>query len=143
MTYFWCERHHKVETFETRTDECLPVGPYRTREAAEGFGAGSSEQPYRESQERALLRTLERVISYTARFREAGEIVPLLREARKLLASPSEAPREGWKLVPVEIDRETCRPMLDVWNLGAWNNDTLETTWPRLVAAAPGRSEGK
>ena len=42
-----------------------------------------------------------------------------------------------WKLVPEEIDRDTCRPMLDVWNRCVVELATLETTWPQLVAAAP------
>ena len=42
-----------------------------------------------------------------------------------------------WKLVPEEIDRATCRPMLDVWNRCMADCSTLETTWPQLVAAAP------
>ena len=42
-----------------------------------------------------------------------------------------------WKLVPEEIDRATCRPMLDVWNRCMKNFETLEMTWPQLVAVAP------
>ena len=45
-----------------------------------------------------------------------------------------------WKLVPEEIDRATCRPMLDVWNRCMADLSTLETTWPQLVAAAPFRA---
>jgi hypothetical protein len=60
-------------------------------------------------------------------------------------ASPAPAVPQGMKLVPVEIDREKHRAVLDAWNSCMANADTLESTWPKLVKAisASPREGGK
>jgi hypothetical protein len=61
-----------------------------------------------------------------------------IREALRVTIPPEPAAvPEGWTLVPVEIDRATCKPMLSVWNHCMEEAETLEMAWPLLVAAAP------
>ena len=44
-----------------------------------------------------------------------------------------DAPQQ--RLVPVEIDREKHRHVLDVWNRSMEDMSSLDQTWPRLVEA--------
>jgi hypothetical protein len=41
----------------------------------------------------------------------------------------------GCAIVPKQINREHHRHVLDVWNECMANAETLEMTWPKLVAA--------
>jgi hypothetical protein len=70
-------------------------------------------------------------------FAVALTIRKLVEQRDALRASPPEAEGEGWRLVPVEINRATCRAMLVIWNKCMVDEATLETTWPLLVAVAP------